>query len=89
MQNHIATTYEQKINSYRSSKPLAKEYKEFAENWNYYKLIAELAGDNLLQFDAVLSRSVEEVYTFIIYKLEKEPAVKAQTELEKQISKWT
>lgn len=87
MQSRVRTAYSDLYKAVPSSRPIAVEYKNLSKRWGWYKVIADLAGDKILDFDAILARSVTEVFTFLQYRKEKSIADEAQYKLNETIRK--
>lgn len=87
MQHDIKEAYEPIFKPTAGGRPIAPEYTAFAKSWNWYKVIADLSDNQILNFDAVTTRPVKEVFTFLLYQREKNIAEEAQRKLNRFLTK--
>ncbi len=68
-------------------RPIAPEYKTFTKSWGWYKIIADVADNQILVFDKITSLPVTQVLTFLQYRRDKDYAENAQRKLDRFIAK--
>lgn len=87
MQTTIGQTYKDIFAAGGIGRPIAPEYTNFAKSWGWYKIIADLANNEVLNFERVTSMAVAEAFNFLRYRRDQNNAEKAQRELDLKIAK--
>ena len=87
MQRNIKQTYEGLYRPNSSGRPIAPEYQKFAKAWGWYKLISDVANNNVLLFDKITKLPLTEVFTFVQFQKDKEIAEAAQRKLDRKLAK--
>ena len=87
MLHSIDTTYEAVRKPAGDGRPIAPEYRRFATNWGFYKVVADLSDNKILDFDKVTARPVTEIFTFLLYQRDRRPAELAQSKLDRKWNK--
>lgn len=70
-----------------TGKPICRPYQDFSRKWGWYKVIAEIAKDEIQKFDEVTNQTVITIFNFLCYRLDKAQAEEAQYKFEEQLSK--
>lgn len=87
LQRRLRSTYTDLFKPGPSLRPIAPEYRGFSLSWGWYKVIADLAGDDIQDLDRITALPVTKVFTYLLYRRDKEYAEEAQRKLDRSLSK--